>query len=263
MLTFPENPVFHHEPAARAAMEALRWPAGPTCPHCGEAGRGDEIMGTKHSHRNGLRHCRSCRKQFSVTIGTALERTRVSYVNWMRVAYLLSALDVEALSVPEVAESLSVTYKTAVQMLDRVANVLITYKGRLNKKIFGKPVTSYITGKARRPQPRLRFPQHPSISRDKASIGRRYRKWRERLKLDAAATPQPCGVLAKFDSVSSPENLDRVERLLILILHADPKEVSAAGKRRKKWPLHRRQLYAARVRSRHRFPIMIPRSLAA
>ena len=29
------NPAFTDETAARAALEAIRWPDGPICPHCG------------------------------------------------------------------------------------------------------------------------------------------------------------------------------------------------------------------------------------
>lgn len=230
-------------------MEALRWPDGPVCPHCRENVRSFEIGGPKQSHRAGLRHCKSCRRQFSVTIGTALARTRVSHVNWMRLAYLLSRLDVSSLSVPEVTEALVVPYKTAVRMLERVCDTLITYKGLLSEKRFGKPVTHYITAKARPPQPRLSYPKHPSNLRDKATVGRRYAKWKERLKLDAAVTPEPIGVLAALNkSTSPPENLDRVERLLMVMLSADPKEVDVARKRRVGWELHRSRLYDARVR---------------
>jgi hypothetical protein len=166
----------------------------------------------------------------------------------MRLAYLLSRLDINALGVPEVTEALSVPYKTAVRMLARVGDTLITYKGLLNEKRFGKPVTHYIATKARPLQPRLRHPKHPSNPRDKASVGRRYAQWKERLKLNPAATPEPTGVLASFDSASPPENLDRVERLLMVLLNADPKEVSTAGKLRRGWELHRSRFYDARVR---------------
>ena len=198
---FPsDNPIFHNEPAARAALEALRWPNGPTCPHCGEKDRNFQILGAKQSHRTGLRHCRSCRKQFTVTVGTVFVRTRVSYVNWMRLAYLLSRTDGHCVSVPEVTEALSVPYKTALRMLDRVADALITNKGELSRQKFGKPVTHYITKKARPLQPRLRHPQHPSNPRDQADVGQRYRRWKQRLKLDKNHDPR------------APRSTSRVER---------------------------------------------------
>src|SRR5947209_1005778 len=119
-------------------MEALRWPDGPVCPHCHQKGRSLQIGGPKRSHRAGLRHGKSCRKQFTATVGTSLARTRVSYINWMRLAYLLSRTDVRHLNVPEVTKALALPYKTVVRMLDRVCDTLITYKGVVSEKKFGK-----------------------------------------------------------------------------------------------------------------------------
>jgi transposase-like protein len=251
---FPAGPVFHHELTARAALEELRWPNGPECPHCGESSDTFKIGGSKQAHRAGLRHCKSCRKQFTITVGTVLARTRVPYVNWMRLAYLLSRTDVGHLSVPEVAKALTVPYKTAVRMLDRVCDALITYKGALSEKKFGKLVTNYITAKARPPQPRLHAPQHPTNPRDRANVGRRYRIWKERLKLDRRATPEPRGVLVALNGLASSKDLARIERLLTVMLHADPKEVKAARKRRTGWDIQRSRLYNARVRLPNRKP---------
>ena len=32
-----QNPIFTNEDAARAHLEATRWPDGPVCPHCGNS----------------------------------------------------------------------------------------------------------------------------------------------------------------------------------------------------------------------------------
>lgn len=249
---FPStNPIFHDEQAARAAMEALRWPDGPACPHCKEQGRSIKVGGAKQAHRAGLHHCKSCRKQFTVTVGTALARTRVTIVNWMRLAHLLSRTEDRDITVPEVMTIIGVPYKTAVRMLDRVCDPLITYKGSLSEKKFGKPITYYITAKARRTQPRLRFPQHPSNPYDRKDVGRRYARWKERLELDQRATPEPRGVLAALARPDAQkENLDRTERLLMVLLQADPTKVKAARKLRRKWGWHRARLYDWRSRSR-------------
>jgi len=144
-----------------------------------------------------------------------------------------------------------VPYKTAVRMLDRVCDPLITYKGSLSEKKFGKPITYYITAKARRTQPRLRFPQHPSNPYDRKDVGRRYARWKERLELDQRATPEPRGVLAALARPDAQkENLDRTERLLMVLLQADPTKVKAARKLRRKWGWHRARLYDWRSRSR-------------
>ncbi|HEU0224419.1 MAG TPA: transposase, partial [Steroidobacteraceae bacterium] len=56
-------PQFKTEEAAREHLEALRWPNGPICPHCGNQG-GWPIKGK--TTRPGLYKCESypCRKQF-------------------------------------------------------------------------------------------------------------------------------------------------------------------------------------------------------
>ena len=263
MKAFPSrHPVFHNELAARTALEALRWPDGPVCPHCSANGRTFEIGGIKQAHRAGLRHCKYCRKQFTVTVGTVLARTRVSYVNWMRLAYLLSRTDIRHLKVPEVAEALAVPYKTAVRMLDRVCDALITYKGMLSRRKFGKPITYYIVAKARPPQPRLRHPQHPSNWRHKMNVGRRYTSWKQRLQLDPSATPEPRGVLVPLNGVDvSKKDLDRIERLLMVLLQADLKKVKAARKLRLDWDFYRSRLYDARARRPNRKPSLRRRAV--
>jgi transposase-like protein len=241
-----KHPIFHDERAARDAMEALRWPDGPACPHCNDQGHSIKVGGEKQTHRAGLHHCKACRKQFTVTVGTALARTRVSLVNWMRLAHLLSRTRRRSLKVSEVRDLIDVPYKTAVRMLDRLCDPLITYKGQLNKKQFGKPVTYFIVEKARLPQPRLRYPQHPDDPRAKAIVARRYTKWKERLGLDAGATPISRGILLSPDSPDArEENLDRMERLLMVVLQADPAKVKAARKLRGKWEWGRARLYEA------------------
>lgn len=250
MKSFPsDNAVFHDEPAARAVIESLRWPDGPVCPHCHAKAQSFEIGGEKQSHRAGLRHCRECRRQFTATVGTALERTRVSYVNWMRLAYILSQTNSRNLSVPEVAEALDVPYKTAARMLERVSDTLVTYKGLLDKNRFGAPVIEFVV-KARGRQPRLRFPKHPSNAKHRADVGQRYVRWKQRLKLNASATPMPTGVLRSKDNASvSQQHLDRVERLLMVVLNADQAEAKAARKKRSEWEWHRRRFQEIRMRS--------------
>ena len=81
------DPIFHDEAAARAHLEAQRWPNGPVCPHCGVVGEATRMAG--EAHRPGLLECRACRKQFSVTIGTVFERSHVPLHKWIYAMYLL------------------------------------------------------------------------------------------------------------------------------------------------------------------------------
>ncbi|WP_439399981.1 hypothetical protein ACRQ5Q_06095 [Bradyrhizobium sp. PMVTL-01] len=170
-------------------------------------------------------------------------------MNWMRLAYILSHTNSRNLTVPEVAEALDVPYKTAARMLERVSDTLVTYKGLLDKNRFGALVIEFVV-KARGRQPRLRFPKHPSNAKHRADVGLRYVRWKQRLKLDASATPIPTGVLRSKDKASvSQENLDRVERLLMVVLHADQAEAKAARKKRSGWEWHRRRFQEVRIRS--------------
>ena len=69
------EPRFIDENAAREYLEAIRWPDGPVCPHCGGTERNVKLQG--ESHRPGLLFCGDCRTQFTVTVGTVFERSKV------------------------------------------------------------------------------------------------------------------------------------------------------------------------------------------
>ena len=65
------DPIFHDDDAARAHLERLLWPNGPTCPRCGAAAaRVTKLTGK--STRPGVYNCKDCRKPFSVTVGTVM-----------------------------------------------------------------------------------------------------------------------------------------------------------------------------------------------
>jgi Transposase zinc-ribbon domain len=38
------NPIFNDEDAARAYFEAIRWPNGPVCPHCGVVNEATKLV---------------------------------------------------------------------------------------------------------------------------------------------------------------------------------------------------------------------------
>ncbi|TMJ45777.1 MAG: transposase, partial [Alphaproteobacteria bacterium] len=49
-----QNPAFIDDRKAREALEAVRWPDGPLCPHCGNADQGTIAKGQGKAHRAGL-----------------------------------------------------------------------------------------------------------------------------------------------------------------------------------------------------------------
>ena len=97
------------EDQARQFLETLRWPDGRVvCPHCQAAGAGRRIR----SRRPGLWTCRVCRKQFTVTVGTVFEDSRLPLHIWVRAIELLCA-DRHGRSATELQKQLGIPYRTA------------------------------------------------------------------------------------------------------------------------------------------------------
>src|SRR5437016_4912265 len=81
------------EDNARRFLEGLRWPKGPVCPHCGSVGAYSlkPKGGTKTSVRKGVYKCKKCRKQFTVTVGTIFEDSRIPISKWLLAIHLMCA----------------------------------------------------------------------------------------------------------------------------------------------------------------------------
>jgi transposase-like protein len=126
---------FNDDPAAREFLEALRWPKGPACPRCGS--RGPEVFrigGEKRSHRDGLYQCKPCRRQFSITVGTVLERLRVPLSTWVRAAHAFSyegpAFGKDGKPpLTKLETEIGVSYRTVLRMRDIIKHSAARYKG--------------------------------------------------------------------------------------------------------------------------------------
>ncbi|MDQ3124760.1 MAG: transposase, partial [Pseudomonadota bacterium] len=81
--------IFHDADAARAHLEQTRWPHGPVCPHCGVVNEATAIKG--RSARAGLYQCNACRDQFTITVGTVFERSKVPLNKWLLATFLMSS----------------------------------------------------------------------------------------------------------------------------------------------------------------------------
>jgi transposase-like protein len=115
------EPRFQDEAAARKHLEALRWPTGAVCPHCGGIERNSALNGD--SHRDGLYFCGDCRSQFSVTVGTVFERSKIPLHKWLMAAHLLSASK-KGISSKQIERMLGVTYKTAWFLMHRLREAM-------------------------------------------------------------------------------------------------------------------------------------------
>lgn len=115
------NPIFNDENKAREHLEALRWPDGPYCPHCGETKAITKLQG--QSTRPGVHKCRSCRKPFSVTVGTLFERSHIPLTKWLLATHLMAASK-KGISAHQLGRMLGVTYKTAWFMAHRIREAM-------------------------------------------------------------------------------------------------------------------------------------------
>lgn len=109
--------IFCDEAAAREHLEKIRWPDGAFCPHCGEARNVKALKGK--SHRPGLYKCYACKRHFSVTVGTAFERSKVPLNKWLLAAHLMAA-STRGVSAHQIHKTIGVAYKTAAFMMRRL-----------------------------------------------------------------------------------------------------------------------------------------------
>lgn len=125
-------PQFADENAAREHLEALRWPSGPVCPHCGSvdakrlpAQRGKPSKAHPEGKlRAGLIQCNGCRGQFTVTVGTVFADSKVPLNKWLLATHLMVASK-KGISAHQLHRMLGVTYKTAWFMAHRIREAMI------------------------------------------------------------------------------------------------------------------------------------------
>jgi transposase-like protein len=115
------QPHFQDEEKAREYLEALRWPQGAVCPHCGSATAHYKLEG--ETHRPGLWKCKDCREQFTVTVGTVFERSKIKLNVWLMAVHLICAAK-NGMSSKELERILGVTYKTAWFMSHRIREAM-------------------------------------------------------------------------------------------------------------------------------------------
>ena len=120
-----QNPIFQDETKARDALELVRWPDGPICAHCGNSNQNliAKVEGEKRSHRPGLYYCNECKGQFTVTVGTVFERSKVPLTKWWMAAHMFNS-GKNGTSAHEIHRTLGVTYKTAWFMMHRLREAM-------------------------------------------------------------------------------------------------------------------------------------------
>jgi transposase-like protein len=99
-------------------MEQMRWGGSPFCPHCSST-KPYKLKGGK-AYRCGNRQCR---KDFSVTVGTIFENSKVKLSTWLAAIYLLTGHK-KGISSHQLARDLGVTQKTAWFINNRVRLIM-------------------------------------------------------------------------------------------------------------------------------------------
>jgi len=122
------EPRFNDENAARVHLESMCWPDGPVCPHCGGTERNVLLQGK--ATRPGLYFCGDCREQFTVTIGTLFEDSKVALHKWIYAVHLMCASK-KGVSAKQLERMLGVSYKTAWFMSHRIREAMTGEGGLL------------------------------------------------------------------------------------------------------------------------------------
>lgn len=112
-------PHFQSPETAREWLEKLRWPEGPICSHCGTIGHAYKTK------KPGWYRCaeKECRKDFTVTTGTVMERSHIPLNKWLMAFYLLNASK-KGMSAHQLHRALNLDYKTAWFMCHRIREAM-------------------------------------------------------------------------------------------------------------------------------------------
>jgi len=110
---------FHDDTAAREYLESVLWPDGPVCPHCGTV---NHAYATK---RPGVFRCaeKECRKDFTVTMRTVMERSKIALHKWMQAFHLMCSSK-KGVSAHQLHRTLDIGYEAAWFMAHRIREAM-------------------------------------------------------------------------------------------------------------------------------------------
>ena len=114
-------PYFADADKARDFLENMRWKDGVLCPHCNAVGayRITAKKESKTGARKGLWKCVECREQFTVTVGTIFEDSKIPLNKWLLAIHLICSSK-KGMSAHQLHRSLGITYKSAWFMAHRI-----------------------------------------------------------------------------------------------------------------------------------------------
>jgi transposase-like protein len=112
-------PHFRNDEAARKFLEDILWPDGPACPYCGVIGHAYETK------RAGVYRCAEteCRKDFTVTMKTVMERSHIALHKWLMAFHLMTSSK-KGVSAHQLHRTLGITYRSAWFMEHRIREAM-------------------------------------------------------------------------------------------------------------------------------------------
>jgi transposase-like protein len=131
---------FNTDDKCRQFLEFQRWGNTPACPFCGST----HVKRLKDGKRFQCNE-KVCRKQFSATVGTVAENTKIPLTKWFLAMYILSNHS-KGISSLQLASWLGVTQKTAWHLNHRIRLMLTEKAPELLQNIVEIDET-YVGGK--------------------------------------------------------------------------------------------------------------------
>lgn len=118
------RPHFHDEAKAYEHLEAVIWPEGPTCTHCGAVDRITKVKANPAKRiRMGLWRCGHCKGQFTVKVGTVFEHARLPLHKALQAVYLMTSSK-KGVSAHQLHRTLEITYKSAWFLAHRIREAM-------------------------------------------------------------------------------------------------------------------------------------------
>ena len=109
---------FPDEASCAAFLFKRRWPDGFVCPSCG-GDRAAALMSRAYTFE-----CYGCRRQTSITAGTAMHRTRLALTVWFWAAHLM-ATHSNGMSARQLEDQLGLTYRTAWLLAQKLRRSMV------------------------------------------------------------------------------------------------------------------------------------------
>jgi transposase-like protein len=112
-------PHFRDDTVAREYLEQILWPEGPICSHCGVVGHAYKTK------RPGVFRCAEpeCRKDFTVTMRTVMERSKIPLHKWLQAFHLMCSSK-KGMSAHQLHRTLGLRYETAWFMAHRIREAM-------------------------------------------------------------------------------------------------------------------------------------------